>query len=67
MVIYGKLVLTAIFWGGTFVAARVVAQNVGPFSASFLIDLTSSPKKDRPPDGETGLFSQILSLNSDLP
>ena len=36
MVIYGKLVLTAIFWGGTFVAARVVAQNVGPYSASFL-------------------------------
>ena len=36
MVIYGKLVLTAIFWGGTFVAARIVAQDVGPFSASFL-------------------------------
>ena len=36
MVIYGKLVLTAIFWGGTFVAARVVAQDMGPFSASFL-------------------------------
>jgi hypothetical protein len=36
MVIYGKLVLTAIFWGGTFAAARVVAQDVGPFSASFL-------------------------------
>jgi hypothetical protein len=37
MVIYGKLVLTAIFWGGTFAAARVVAQNMGPFSASFLM------------------------------
>ena len=36
MVIYFKLVLTAIFWGGTFVAARVVAQDVGPYSASFL-------------------------------
>jgi drug/metabolite transporter (DMT)-like permease len=36
MVIYGKIVLTAIFWGGIFVAARVVAQNVGPYSASFL-------------------------------
>jgi drug/metabolite transporter (DMT)-like permease len=36
MIIYGKLVLTAIFWGGTFVAARVVAQDMGPFSASFL-------------------------------
>ncbi len=36
MVIYGKLALTAIFWGGTFVAARVVAQDMGPFTASFL-------------------------------
>jgi len=26
----------SIFWGGTFIAARIVAQNVGPFSASFL-------------------------------
>lgn len=26
----------AILWGGTFIAARLVAQNVGPFSASFL-------------------------------
>ena len=37
MIIYGKLVLTAIFWGGAFTAARVVAQDVGPFSASFLL------------------------------
>ena len=42
MVIYGKLVLTAIFWGGTFVAARVVAQDMGPFSASFLRFFTAS-------------------------
>jgi drug/metabolite transporter (DMT)-like permease len=42
MVIYGKLVLTAIFWGGTFVAARVVAQDVGPYSASFLRFFTAS-------------------------
>jgi drug/metabolite transporter (DMT)-like permease len=28
--------LTAIFWGGTFVAGRVVTQSVGPFSAAFL-------------------------------
>ena len=37
MVIYGKLFLTSIFWGGTFVAARVVAQNMGPVSALFLM------------------------------
>jgi drug/metabolite transporter (DMT)-like permease len=35
-VIYTKLLLTAIFWGGTFIAGRVVARNVGPYSASFL-------------------------------
>jgi drug/metabolite transporter (DMT)-like permease len=36
MKIYVKLVLTALFWGGTFVAGRVVSQNVGPFSIAFL-------------------------------
>jgi drug/metabolite transporter (DMT)-like permease len=33
--IYIKLILTAIFWGGTFIAGRVVAKDVGPFSAAF--------------------------------
>jgi drug/metabolite transporter (DMT)-like permease len=36
IIIYAKLLLTAIFWGGTFIAGRVVAQDVGPFSAAFL-------------------------------
>jgi drug/metabolite transporter (DMT)-like permease len=36
MMIYLKLLLTAIFWGGTFVAGRFVAQNVGPYSIAFL-------------------------------
>jgi drug/metabolite transporter (DMT)-like permease len=35
MRIYFKLLLTAIFWGGTFVAGRSLAQNVGPFCAAF--------------------------------
>jgi drug/metabolite transporter (DMT)-like permease len=35
MVIYFKLLLTAIFWGGTFVAGRSLAQHVGPYSAAF--------------------------------
>ena len=35
ILIYVKLMLTAIFWGGTFIAGRVVAKDVGPFSASF--------------------------------
>lgn len=36
MIIYLKLLLTAFFWGGTFIAGRVIAGNVGPFSAAFL-------------------------------
>ena len=31
-----KLLLTAIFWGGTFIAGRVVTKHMGPFSAAFL-------------------------------
>ncbi len=36
IIIYVKLLLTATFWGGTFIAGRVVARDVGPFSAAFL-------------------------------
>ena len=36
MLIYVKLLLTALFWGGTFIAGRVIARDVGPFSAAFL-------------------------------
>lgn len=42
MVIYLKLFLAALFWGGTFVAARLIAQHVGPYSASFLRFFTAS-------------------------
>ncbi len=31
-----KLTLTAVFWGGTFIAGRILAGHVGPFSAAFL-------------------------------
>lgn len=34
--IYLKLVLTAVFWGGTFIAGRLIAQAVDPYSAAFL-------------------------------
>ena len=34
--VYIKLFLTAVFWGGTFIAGRVVAKDVGPYAASFL-------------------------------
>ena len=42
MIVYIKLFLTAAFWGGTFIAGKVLAQNVGPFSASFLRFLIAS-------------------------
>ena len=34
--IYIKLLMTAIFWGGTFVAGRVIAGHVNPVAAAFL-------------------------------
>ncbi len=34
--IHVKLLFTAIFWGGTFIAGRNLAGHVGPFSAAFL-------------------------------
>jgi drug/metabolite transporter (DMT)-like permease len=36
MRVYIKLLLTAFFWGGTFIAGRVIAGRVMPFSAAFL-------------------------------
>ncbi len=34
MLVHAKLLLTAVFWGGTFIAGRVVAGEVKPFSAA---------------------------------
>ena len=31
-----KLLLTAVFWGGTFIAGRALSDHVAPFSAAFL-------------------------------
>jgi drug/metabolite transporter (DMT)-like permease len=36
MVVYLKLFLTALFWGGTFVAGRAITRDVGPLSVAFL-------------------------------
>jgi drug/metabolite transporter (DMT)-like permease len=36
MILVLKLLLTALFWGGTFIAARRVVADLGPFSAAFL-------------------------------
>jgi drug/metabolite transporter (DMT)-like permease len=40
--IYLKLLLTAVFWGGTFIAGRILAQEVQPWSGSFLRFLVAS-------------------------
>jgi len=34
--LYLKLTLTAVFWGGTFIAGRIIAREAAPFSAAFL-------------------------------
>jgi hypothetical protein len=34
--VFLKLLLTAIFWGGTFIAGRLLAMEMGPFSARIL-------------------------------
>ena len=36
MKIHVRLVLTAVFWGGTFIAGRHVAQHLDPFATAFL-------------------------------
>ena len=33
---YFKLLMTAFFWGGTFIAGRLIAASVGPYSAAFI-------------------------------
>jgi drug/metabolite transporter (DMT)-like permease len=39
---YIKLLLMAVFWGGTFIAGRKLAMEVGPFSGAFLRFLVAS-------------------------
>lgn len=40
--VYGKLIGSAILWGGTWVAGRVLARSMGPFPAAFLRFLLAS-------------------------
>ncbi|BBO82495.1 membrane protein [Desulfosarcina ovata subsp. sediminis] len=35
LLIYIKLLMTAVFWGGTFIAGRMLAGSVTPFAAAF--------------------------------
>ena len=36
MITYLKLLLTAFFWGGTFIAGRVVSTSIDPYAAAFV-------------------------------
>ncbi len=36
MLVYIKLILATMFWGGTFTAGRIVSLHLPPFSAAFL-------------------------------
>ncbi|HON90084.1 MAG TPA: DMT family transporter [Sedimentisphaerales bacterium] len=40
--VYVKLLLTAFFWGGTFIAGRHVSQHLDPFTIAFLRFATAS-------------------------
>jgi drug/metabolite transporter (DMT)-like permease len=40
--IYAKLLLTAVFWGGTFIAGRQVSQHLDAYSIAFLRFATAS-------------------------
>jgi len=42
MKVYFQLILTALFWGGTFIAGKSVTRNLGPFSIAFLRFATAS-------------------------
>jgi len=39
---YIKLLFTAVFWGGTFIAGKLLSHNVDPYSAAFLRFLIAS-------------------------
>ena len=36
MIVYLKLLSTAFFWGGTFIAGRIVSRDMDPYAAAFL-------------------------------
>ncbi len=68
--IYIKLLLTAIFWGGTFIAGKIVAIEVLPFSgaflrfaiASFFLILITLKNEGRLPKIERSSFVPIIFL-----
>jgi hypothetical protein len=62
---YTRLTLTALIWGGTFVAGRIVAVEAGPFSAAFLRFVVASAFLlvfRAMSDGKTCLFERSCLL-----
>jgi len=69
VVVYIKLLLTALFWGGTFIAGKLIANRVEPFSAAFLrfcvasillLILTSRERGGFPPIKKTQFITLFL-------
>ena len=42
MLVYAKLVGSVFFWGATWISGRILAQDMGPFSAALLRFVTAS-------------------------
>jgi len=67
--VYIKLLFTALFWGGTFIAGKLIAQEVSPFSAAFLrflvatcllLMLTSRERGGFPPVNRNQFIALLL-------
>lgn len=66
---YLKLLLMALFWGGTFIAGRLLAQSVGPYAGAFLRFAVASTclavvmlKMERHPARPTGRHIALILL-----
>jgi len=67
-----KLFVTAVIWGGTFIAGRVLGPEIAPFSASFLRFVSANIflvafyllKEGRPPKMSPTLVLLILGLGA---
>lgn len=70
MLIYFKLLLTAIIWGGTFISGRVLSGMIGPFSAaclrfasaSIFLVLVTCRTEHHPPRLDPARIPGILAL-----
>ena len=66
---YVKLLLMALFWGGTFIAGRLLAQSMGPYAGAFLRFAVASAclaavmlKMERHPARPTGRDIALIVL-----